>query len=520
MRTSKMYERIKWYKKEYVHNQYARIVSSFKDYKKITAVKMLEAIYKVYEDYNNIIDICTAKELKYIEMILEGKTSMQELLNEKYNWERKTLRGKFLVEIDYPDRVFIPDEIIDNVRKAIKNVNWQIAKRLDDLNEILVSYCKIQASALLNTVCSFGSMMSGISEDDIYTHVLNNKVFNYYVIVYTKNIEGIGDDIDIALHQDYYRIEEMLDEERKKQGLVGDLPIDPKMYKTLFYNDFDINNKKIKRLLDEIKKLPFFWNSTLDVIREFAVLNIDRKSLKDAISHVPSLKNCDLTNFFEILDEAMDEMPSGALNGFTPNEAKRIKIEENRNKYKKEMGYIKQKNACLTKKDAKLFYKIYFGLLEFTNNKYKIKPNYKIYNKKGINPYDIIDIVDAFWKNKDVITLEFCLANPYKFNSEELKLASEFKKGIRDMFIIAKFYEEYTAVMNTKRTYMIKGINDNLDNIISYKKLPKTVIMTILPFKDVLIYDGIINEFEIKMGSDFEKVINSELSKSIKFYHL
>lgn len=100
------------------------------------------------------------------------------------------------------------------------------------------------------------------------------------------------------------------------------------MYKTLFYNDFDINNKKIKRFLDEIKKLPFFWTLALDIIREFAVLNIDRGPLKESISNVPALKDYDLTDFFEILDEAMDEMPSGALNGFTPNEAKKIKAEE------------------------------------------------------------------------------------------------------------------------------------------------------------------------------------------------
>lgn len=520
MRTSKMYERIKWYKKEFVHNQYARIVEPFKDYEKITAVKMLDAIYKVYEDYNNIIDICTVRELKYIEMILDGNSSMKELLDDKYDWERKTLHGKFLVETDYPDRVFIPDEIIDKVRLAIKNVNWTTVKKLNDLNEILVSYCKIQASSLLNTVCLFGSMMSGISENDIYTHVLHNKVFNYYVMIYPKNIEGLGDNIYVALYQDYYGIEEQIDEERMKQGLAGDLPIDSKIYKTLFYNDFDINNKKIKRFLDEIKKLPFFWTSALDIIREFAVLNIDRKPLKNAISNVPALKNCDLTNFFKILDEAMDEMPSGVLNGFTPNEAKKIKIEENKNRYEKEKKYIKQKNACLSREDAKLFYKIYFGLLEFTNNKYKIRSNYKIYNKKGINPYDITDIIDVFWENKDVIVLEFCLANPYKFNSEELKLTCEFKKGIRDMFIVAKFYEEYTAVMNKERTYMIKGINDNLDNVISYKNLPETVIMTILPFRDVLIYDGVIMNFGIKMGNDFEKIVNSELSRSIKFYHL
>ena len=55
----KMFEEIKDFRKEYVYEQYTRIVEDFKEYDKITKTKMLEAIYKVYEDSYNIIDICT-----------------------------------------------------------------------------------------------------------------------------------------------------------------------------------------------------------------------------------------------------------------------------------------------------------------------------------------------------------------------------------------------------------------------------------------------------------------------------
>ena len=120
MQTMKMYERINWYKKEYVHEQYSRIVEHFKDYDKITKKKMLESIYKVYNDSNNIIDICTTRELKYLKMLLDKKNNMKDLLGNKYEWERKILRNKFLVQDDY-DQVFIPDEIIDKVKIAIKN---------------------------------------------------------------------------------------------------------------------------------------------------------------------------------------------------------------------------------------------------------------------------------------------------------------------------------------------------------------------------------------------------------------
>lgn len=519
MQTRKMCERISWYKKEYVHEQYSRIVEHFKDYDKITKKKMLESIYKVYNDSNNIIDICTTRELKYLKMLLDKRNNLKDLLDDKYEWERKLLRNKFLVQDDY-DQVFIPDEIIDKVEIAIKNVNWNITKKLDDLNEILVSYCKIQASALLNSVCSFASGITGINENLIWNHMLNNKLFNYYVLVYAKDFGTIGNDIPVALYQDYYYIEEALEEERKKQGLAGSLPIDLKVYKTLFYNDFDINNKKIKKFLDEIKKLPFFWFSALDGIREFAVLNIDRAPLKKSIESVPALKDYDLTEFFKILDEAMDEMPSGALNGFTPNQAKQLKIETERLKYEKEKKYTEQQNACLSRTDAKLFYKIYFGLLEFTNNKYKINTKLKVYNKLGINPYELKDIVEKFWENKDAIVLEFCMVNPYKFNKEELSITSEFKKGFRDLVIIAKYEKEYTAIMNKDKTYMIKGLNDNIDNIISYQKLPQTVMTSIIPFKNVLIYDGLLMELGIKMGNGFEKVVLEEYSKSMKYYHL
>lgn len=65
-----MYDRINNCKKEFVYEQYTRIVEKIKGYEKITKTKMLSAIYDVYSDYNNIIDICRIRKLKYLEMNL------------------------------------------------------------------------------------------------------------------------------------------------------------------------------------------------------------------------------------------------------------------------------------------------------------------------------------------------------------------------------------------------------------------------------------------------------------------
>lgn len=525
----KMLEEIKSLRKEYVFEQYTRIIEDYKDYEKITKTKMLSDIYKIYADYNNIIEICTASELKFLKIVLENDVSIEKELiyrelgdrhyKYKYEWELGALKDKFLLDRNF-NKIGIPDEVKDNVKLAIENVNWKEKENIDRLNEFLVGYCKSQGSIILDTLISFTSRMTNIAEEKLKYHMLNNRLFKYYVYLYFESFDTLGKDIPILVHQDYYSIIEELDKQRRLQGLSGEKKIDIEEYRTLFYNDFNINNPKIKKFLYELEELPFFYHSAIKVIRDFSMLNIDREPLKNLIRTVPALADMDLSNFFKTMDEAMDEMPSGVLNGFTPNEAKKMKVEKFKIEQKKDQNYIKQLNACLSRSDANRFYKIYFALLEFTNNKYKINPSLKLYNKKGINPYLIRDIVDKFWENKDSIVLEFCLANPYKFNKEELEIASEFKNGIQRVFIIAKYEQEYTGFMLEDKIYMVKGVNDNIDNIIHYKDLPCVVTTSIIPFKGILIYDGMLRGLEITMGNDFDQMVEREYNNLMKYYHL
>ena len=99
-----MLEEIKYYKKEYVFDSYSRIVEDFKDYEKITKVNMLKEILKVYSDCQNIIDICTGRELKYLKMLLEKKIMAHE---SKYEWEQKMLQKKvnMFVTTRYPEEL-------------------------------------------------------------------------------------------------------------------------------------------------------------------------------------------------------------------------------------------------------------------------------------------------------------------------------------------------------------------------------------------------------------------------------
>ena len=522
----KFAEKINGYRKEFIYEQYQRIVDNCKDYEKITRKQMLAEIYNVYADYNNIIDICTARELKFLKIVVDNinrknnNEIQNKLLNEKYSWEIRNLSNKFLINNLYNNIPSIPDEVLLNVKEAIEKVDFKQKEKEDYLNALLIGYCKIQGSALLDVVISFGSDITKIDKDIMYNHIFDSKFFNYYVYIISKKYEGISKEVPVAVYHEYYFLLDEIEQRRKKQGIAGELLVDVESYMNIFYYDFDIKNDKINKFLQEQKKIPLMECLFKDYIRECAMLNLDRKALKESMKNSIFYPNFDFTEFFKIMDEAMDEMPSAVLNGFTPNQARKVKLEQMRVDSKKKKNYQKQQNACLSKNDAKLFYKIYFALLEFTNNKYKIMPNLKIYNKTGINPNFLEGIIEKFWENKNIIVFEFCLSNPYKFNKNELQITSEFKKGFRDLFAIVAYEKEYTAILNKEKVYMIKGLNDNIDNIISYKNLPYMVTTSVIPFKDVLVYDGIFMAMQVKLGVDFEKLVEEKYNCSDKHYHI
>lgn len=516
----RLLEEVKHYQKEGVFDRYTRIVNDFKDYDKITKVKMIEAVYKVYSDYKNIIDICTTRELKFLKMYFDKDANYKK---SKYDWERQTLRAKFLVNYNYSGdigEIEIDEEIYENIKEAIKQVDWKKAKKKDKLNEFLVSYCKIQGSTLIQPLIQLGCGLLGVQEDEMKNHILYNKVFKYYVCLRLKNYETLGPNMVIAIYNDYYHLLDELDQQRAIQGQadIGKINLDD--YKSLFYNDFNMNNPVIKKFYKALCELPFLYNQAIEVIQEYALLNLNRDDLKQSIAGVPILSNYDLSELFALMDEAMDEMPSGALNGLTPNQLKKLKQQEKLDSMKKEQRYVKQQSACLSRKEVKLFYKLYFGLLDFTNRKFNIKPGYKIYKKEGLNPYDILDVIEKFWELKDNIITEFCMVNPYKFNSKEIKRIQDFKKGIRDIFVIAEYQKEYTALMNTDKVYMIKGITSNIDEIIPYTQLPYMVRTTILPFGDVLVYDSLFISYSINFGQGFSKTVENEYARLMKYYHL
>lgn len=72
-------EQVKHFRKDYIHRNYSRIIKNFKDYDKISRNKIIDEIKKEYDNPNNIIDICSFKELELLKKVMNKKISYKEL---------------------------------------------------------------------------------------------------------------------------------------------------------------------------------------------------------------------------------------------------------------------------------------------------------------------------------------------------------------------------------------------------------------------------------------------------------
>ena len=285
-------------RKDFIFDLYSKINSNFKEYDKVTRRKMLDFINDFYSDYYNIIDICTVRELKFLKRLASGEKINHR--DEKYDFEISSLMSKMLIGYDFSDGYLLADEFKDNIMLALSKVDMKKAKKVDELNEFLVGFCKVNGNVLVETLINLASQLFNYSDEELREHIINNKLFRYYVMFNFKYIESLDNEMVEALYSDYYYVMDKLDENRKKYDFITAPSFDLEMYKNIFYNNFDTDNKIVSKFLKEIKALPFFWDRTLEEVRICALLNEEREELKESISNVPVLKmkHIDLTNLF------------------------------------------------------------------------------------------------------------------------------------------------------------------------------------------------------------------------------
>lgn len=165
----------------------------------------------------------------------------------------------------------------------------------------------------------------------------------------------------------------------------------------------------------------------------------------------------------------------------------------------------------LEKEKRDKLYELFFYLLNYTNNKYKI--NKRLFNKldrkNPINPEDISEIRTKLWEDNSIIE-EYIKNNPQNLQEKDLKIIESWKNRVQDKFIMVRQLKKHTILMNGKNVYGIVGISNEISDTIPTYALPIYVEAVLLPFEDVITYDTLLLPYMIRIGGGLNKMINEE----------
>jgi hypothetical protein len=167
--------------------------------------------------------------------------------------------------------------------------------------------------------------------------------------------------------------------------------------------------------------------------------------------------------------------------------------------------------------DGKLFYELYAELLSELNRKKKLIPGLFSSTKKytSLPPKKRLKVRNALYDDLGSID-EFVAANPFHRSAEDLRIVSSWKLAVVGEFYIFRYLKNYTVFLSCTepmKAYGVLALADPIDYLVG-PYLPIWTDAVLLPLRGQIIYDGILEPYNIHFGSGYRSSINESYKEA------
>jgi len=170
----------------------------------------------------------------------------------------------------------------------------------------------------------------------------------------------------------------------------------------------------------------------------------------------------------------------------------------------------------LPTEDTQLFYKLRLSLLAYANQHLKVIPQATTAEKVSKQPIEqLAKLCDALYAKPDLLE-RFVAENPERFSPQELTIVASWRHRVSGDFYIMRHLKPYTVFMSGRGTphlYGVLGLYDPLEAVAGGAPLPILVQATLLPFRDRIVYDGILNFYRITFGRGIRTSLTEEYNR-------
>lgn len=155
--------------------------------------------------------------------------------------------------------------------------------------------------------------------------------------------------------------------------------------------------------------------------------------------------------------------------------------------------------------EAEQFYRIWWPLLVYVNNKFSISREFNAQvDSKKVLALTVAPIREKLWADNSLLE-SFVSENSARLSDDDLGIVASWKHRIAGNFFVYKYLIKFTIFLDDKtpsHAYGVHGIISPIEDIL-ISPLPAFVKTVLLPFKDKIIFDGLISTSNTLFGSGY-----------------
>ena len=175
----------------------------------------------------------------------------------------------------------------------------------------------------------------------------------------------------------------------------------------------------------------------------------------------------------------------------------------------------------LEPQDVELFFRLHRTLMFFVNQRLKVIPN-KLATLEEfavLSPEVRLKVRDALNANLDLIE-SFVDENPAHLSDDELDIVRSWRHLVAGRFYVFRELAKYTVFLSTTSpaiAYGVLALTQPFEDLIG-PHLPVLTQTVLLPFKGVIVYDGLMSSYNISFGPGIRRNLNEDF-KAAKVRH-
>jgi hypothetical protein len=170
-----------------------------------------------------------------------------------------------------------------------------------------------------------------------------------------------------------------------------------------------------------------------------------------------------------------------------------------------------------TPQDVELFFRLHRTLMFFVNQRLKVTP-IKVASPEefaALSPEVRLKVRDSLNTNLDLIE-SFTAENPARLSDDELDIVRSWRHLVTGKFYVFRELKKYTVFLSTTSpaiAYGVLALSQPFEDLIG-PYLPVLTQTVLLPFKGMLVYDGLMSSYNISFGPGIRRNLNQDFKEA------